>query len=114
MVNQVVVEVVDYKEGVVDYKEGVVDYKGELVDKETILHLSYLGQVEPCSPFVHCKKYLVYRKMCHLAKPIFLVVMKIVLAKMVSFLSFYHNFKKGRHILLIPRQNSIGYKNHHQ
>ena len=30
MVNQVVVEVVDYK-------EGVVDYKGELVDKETIL-----------------------------------------------------------------------------
>ena len=40
MVNQVVVEVVDYKEGVVDYKEGVVDYKGELVDKETILHLS--------------------------------------------------------------------------
>lgn len=37
MVNQVVVEVVDYKEGVVDYKEGVVDYKGELVDKETIL-----------------------------------------------------------------------------
>ena len=40
MVNQVVVEVVDYKEGVMDYKEGVVDYKGELVDKETILHLS--------------------------------------------------------------------------
>ena len=37
MVNHVVVEVVDYKEGVVDYKEGVVDYKGELVDKETIL-----------------------------------------------------------------------------
>ena len=37
MVNQVVVEVVDYKEGVVDYKEGVVDYKGEQVDKETIL-----------------------------------------------------------------------------
>ena len=64
MVNQVVVEVVDYK-------EGVVDYKGELVDKETILHLSYLGQVEPCSPFEHCKKYLVYTKMCHLAKPIF-------------------------------------------
>ena len=38
MVNQVVVEVVDYKEGVVAYKEGVVDYKEEVVDKETIVH----------------------------------------------------------------------------
>ena len=45
MVNQVVVEVVDYKEGVVDYKDGVVDYKDgvvvykeEVVDKETIVH----------------------------------------------------------------------------
>ena len=38
MVNQVVVEVVAYKEGVVDYKDGVVDYKEEVVDKETIVH----------------------------------------------------------------------------
>ena len=38
MVNQVVVEVVAYKEGVVAYKEGVVDYKEEVVDKETIVH----------------------------------------------------------------------------
>ena len=38
MVNQVVVEVVAYKEGVVDYKDGVVVYKEEVVDKETIVH----------------------------------------------------------------------------
>ena len=38
MVNQIVLEVVDYKEGVVDYKDGVVDYKEEVVDKETIVH----------------------------------------------------------------------------
>ena len=38
MVNQVVVEMVAYKEGVVDYKDGVVDYKEKVVDKETIVH----------------------------------------------------------------------------
>ena len=45
VVNQVVVEMVDYKEGVVaykegvvDYKDGVVDYKKEVVNKETIVH----------------------------------------------------------------------------
>ena len=39
MVNQVVVEVVAYKEGVVDYKDGVVVYREEVVDIiKTIVH----------------------------------------------------------------------------
>ena len=51
----------------------------------------YLGQVEPCSRFEHCKKYLVYMKNVLFGKTHFLVVSKIVSAKIVSFLSFYHN-----------------------